>query len=198
MATYVAFSTDLGPHSSAGSYPSQSPFQRGSVPGRAAIDPVAAHRRFLDNAAKWLAASIKADPSIALAPLHLGRVLMLLDQDQRALKLLQGISASPTDTPTGYLADLFIGALHERRNRFDQAERAYRQALARVPGNQSAYLALSRVLQRSGRGDESREILNIVLLEPKRTTLEPWWWYLSAPPAQVRARITALRAVARK
>jgi tetratricopeptide (TPR) repeat protein len=155
-------------------------------------------RRTLEKAATWLEASIKADPTLSLPPLHLGRVEMLLDRDGRALKRLQGISVSPADRSSGYLADLFIGALHERRGRYDQAQRAYGQAIARLPANQSGYLALSGLLQRLGRGDESRAVATRVLLEPKRDTFEPWWWYLSDPPAQVQSRLNGLRAVARQ
>jgi tetratricopeptide (TPR) repeat protein len=195
IATFTAFGRESPAPSGRGVYPGSS---RSSATATGTSIYVVEWRRSLETAATWLEASIKADPTLSLASLHLGRVEMLLDRDGRALKRLQGISASPGDTSCGYLADLFIGALHERRGRYGQAERAYRQAIARVPANQSGYVALSGLLQRTGKGNESRTVVSRVLLEPNRETVEPWWWYFSDPPAQLRARLNGLRAVARQ
>ena len=94
-----------------------------------------------------------------MARLHLGRVQMMRRANGEALALLRGVVESTADRATTYLAAMFTGALHEREGRLTEAVLAYEQAIGRFGEGHSAYLALSGVLQRAGRGDESRAVL---------------------------------------
>jgi hypothetical protein len=63
---------------------------------------------------------------------------------------------------------------------------------------QSAYIALSEILQKRGRGKESREVLAAMLRTPAQSRTEPWWWYLVEPTEEVQHRVNALRKSVRK
>jgi predicted Zn-dependent protease len=115
-----------------------------------------------------------------------------------AAKLLQPLAASTADVDTAYLATMFLGALHDRRGRHNEATQMYRRAVDRIPTAQSAYLALSEALQRLGRGDESREVLVNLFQRPAEARTEPWWWYLAEPVGDARRRMDALRESVRK
>lgn len=154
-------------------------------------------RRALGKAAGWLQESTNADPSSELARLHLGRVHVLRGNYDHGAKLL-GQLASFADVDTSYLAAMFLGGMHQRRGRHAEAEQMYRQSIEKVPTAQSAYVALSEVLQRLGRGDESRDVLLSVLRTPAAARTEPWWWYLMEPVGEARQRLDALRASVRK
>ena len=154
-------------------------------------------RAATDNAARWLNDALKADPASELAQLHLGRVNVLRGNHEDASRL-QRLIASAADVNISYLASMFLGAMHDRRGHYDDAERMYRQAIARVPSAQSAYIALSQLLQRRGRGSESREVVTTMLQHDAEARTEPWWWYLADSISEVRQRLDALRASVRK
>lgn len=146
----------------------------------------------LNRAAGWLRESLEGDPSNMVARLHLGRVQTLRNQNDDALRLLQQAGASE-DAATAYLAALFTGALHERLRRLDDAAAAYRIAVERLPASHAAYIALSAVLQRSGRGDESRDVLRRVLDATEASRREPWWSYFFEPSSVMVPQFDRLR-----
>lgn len=151
----------------------------------------------LTRAAAWLRESLASDGTNALARLHLGRVQMLREEDDEALTLLD--AAMRSDEPaTAYLATLFTGGLRERQGRLEAAEQAYREAIGRLPSSHAAYVALSAVLQRAGRGDESREVLRRAVDAEERNRREPLWSYLAEPAAIAAARFDPLRHEARQ
>jgi tetratricopeptide (TPR) repeat protein len=152
----------------------------------------------LDRAEHWLRASLRSNPSNVMARLHLGRVQMMRRANDEALELLRGVLDSTTDRATAYLAAMFTGALHEREGHPTEAVLAYRQAIDRFGQGHSAYLALSEVLQRAGRGDESRAVLLGVLTEDPHTRREPWSWYFIEPPDIARERLEAVRREGRR
>jgi tetratricopeptide (TPR) repeat protein len=156
------------------------------------------HRRALEKAAAWLRDTTKADPSSELARLHLGRVQVLRGNFDDGAKLLGQLDASAADSDISYLATMFLGGMHQRRGRHAEAERMYRRATEKVPAAQTAYVALSEVLQKLGRGDESRDVLLGVLRTPAGARTEPWWWYLAEPVGEARKRLDALRASVRR
>jgi tetratricopeptide (TPR) repeat protein len=167
---------------------------------RAAVEDrrIKTWRANTDKAARWLNDALKADPSSELAQLHLGRVSVLRGNHEDASRLLQRLIASAADVNISYLASMFLGAMHDRRGHYDDAERMYRQAIARVPSAQSGYIALSQLLQKRGRGSESREVVTTMLQHDAEARTEPWWWYLADSISEVRQRIDALRASVRK
>lgn len=162
------------------------------------VDDLKRHRiERLKRAAGWLRESLEADPANTLARLHLGRVQTLRNENEEALKLLREVAASE-DPSTAYLAFLFIGALHEREERLHAAAQAYRAGIERFPLNQVGHIALSALLQRSGRGGESRDVLKHILGATVPSRREPWWTYLLEAPSVNSARLDLLRRESRQ
>jgi tetratricopeptide (TPR) repeat protein len=162
---------------------------------------------FLNDAARWLrealarqraqdarpGSHLEGDNTLLMARLHLGRVETLRDNEKDGLAHLEQIFTATGDADTAYLAALFSGAAHERLRRPDAAEASYRRAIERNPAGQAAYIALSEVLQRTGRPVESRAVLH-TLLETKGASVgEPLWWYLVDPPGVPDERLGGLR-----
>ena len=141
----------------------------------------------------WRRERLERNDTMLMARLHLGRVETLLGHEKDGLVQLERVLRATTDPATAYLAALFSGAAHERLRRPDAAEASYRQAIARFPAGQAAYVALSELLQRSGKTDESREVLNRLLDARQTHVREPWWWYLSEPPGVANERLAELR-----
>lgn len=158
---------------------------------------VTEQRRALENAARWLRESIAADPSSELSRLHLARVHVLRANQDDGGKMLRDLDASG-DTDISYLATMFLGAMHQRRGRHAEAEQMYRRAIEKVPAAQSAYVALSEVLQKLGRGDDSRDVLMGMLRTPAVKRTEPWWWYLADPVQESGQRLDRLRTSVRQ
>lgn len=151
----------------------------------------------LNRAALFLRQSLAADDSNSLARLHLGRVESLRQKNDEALALLRQ-AATSQDPATGYLALLFIAALHERQGSLGAAADAYRAAIDRFPRGHAAYIALSAVLQRSGHADESRAVLGRVVDAAVASRREPWWSYLAEHRSVNVERFDQLRQEARQ
>ena len=147
----------------------------------------------LNDAAGWLREALERDDTMLMARLHLGRVETLRGNEKDGLVHLERVLSATTDPATAYLAALFSGAAHERLRRPDAAEASYRQAIARFPAGQAAYVALSEVLQRSGKTAESRAVLQSLLDAKAGSVREPWWWYLAEPPGVADERLAELR-----
>lgn len=199
IATFAAFMTETlvttPPPFSRG--PGSGLHTMGSPSGSETTRNIQERRRALDRAHGWLRDSVRADASNELAQLHLGRVQVLRGHDADGAKFLQRLTSS-ADGDTAYLATMFIGAMHQRRGRHDQAEQLYRRAIEKVPTAQAGYVALSDALQKLGRGDESRAVLIDFLSHPAGSRTEPWWWYLAEPVGEASERLDALRAAVRR
>jgi len=152
----------------------------------------------LNDAAKWLRSAAALDPGNDLPRLHLGRVHALRLDDDDALRVLGDVLDKVKDDATASLAAVFIGGVRERQLRLDDAASAYRTAIARFPTGHAAYIGLSEVLQRSGKGDESREVLRTLLDPGVGPTREPRWWYQFEPNGVADERLAALRAEVRR
>jgi tetratricopeptide (TPR) repeat protein len=145
-----------------------------------------------------LKSSLRADPSDAETRLHLGRVLMLQDNEAQAVAMFSALRSDSADPDVAYLAHLFAGGAHEREGRLELAAAAYREAVAMVPAAQAAYIALSHVLQRSGRTDEARAINARLLAEPRKPRYDPMWTYFFVAVEAVHDRLAELRLEARR
>jgi predicted Zn-dependent protease len=167
-------------------------FQQGLSPARLA------RGQQLDRAAGWLRSAITLQPDDSNLRLHLGRVLALTQEDAEALSILQQVAASPAPDDTACLALLFVAAIHERAGRLDEATTAYRGAVTRYPRGHAAYIGLSEVLQRTGHGVESREVLQRLVTESAGPTDDPWWWYRFEKPGLAESRLAALREEVRR
>ena len=148
----------------------------------------------LDQAERWLRISLRSDGSNVMARLHLGRVQMMRRANDEALELLRGVAESTTDRATAYLAAMFTGGAARTRRPAHRGHPRVSSRRSRDSGQgHSAYLALSGVLQRAGRGDESRAVLVKLLTENPDTRREPWSWYFIEPAAITRERLEAVR-----
>ncbi len=162
-----------------------------SLTDTAPLSRVADNRRSrVEQAAAWLRESVAKGPT-ELSRLHLGRVLMMRNEDTQALQVLQALRSDTTDRAVAYLALMFAGAVHERSRRLDDAARAYQQAVDCFPEGNSAYVAYSEVLQALQRPDDARKVLRD-LLNGGRDRRDPWSWYFFEPPEVVRERMVAL------
>jgi len=152
---------------------------------------------YLNDAAGWLRRAATLAPDQDLLQVHLGRVLALRRDDDGAAAILARAAASEDDA-IAYLAGVFTGGLRERQKQFDEAAAAYRGAIARFPLGHAAYVGLSEVLQRTGKGDESRAVLLSMLTESLGETREPLWWYFFEPPGTAERRLEELRKEVRR
>jgi tetratricopeptide (TPR) repeat protein len=176
---------------------------RETVSGIPSIEPDPAgnlrrRARLLNDAGKWLREAVERDPAMLLARLHLGRVETLLSREQEGLVHLERVFTDVADPGDAYLAALFSGAARERLRQPGAAAEWYRRAIARFPVGQAAYVALSEVLQRSGKTGEARAMLHGLLDGKAELTGEPWWWYLADPPGVAEARLAGLRREVRR
>lgn len=123
--------------------------------------------------------ALTVDPTLLDAALHLGRIRMLQGNDAEARRLFQRAAASPSRS-TAYLAQLFLGGLDERDAKWDEAERAYRDAASLLPAGQAAALSLAALLDRRGLAQDSIDVIRGML---ERTALrplaDPWWGYFN-------------------
>lgn len=95
------------------------------------------------------------DEVAAEARLRLGLLQMRFVDRDRALAELALVQKSTTDRTLTYLSKFFTALVLERQGRDAAAADAYRDALALVPGAQSATARLSRLLFKLGRHDEA-------------------------------------------
>jgi tetratricopeptide (TPR) repeat protein len=145
---------------------------------------------YLVPASEAFADALKQDPELHCAALHLGRVRLLQGQRDEAAVLFR-IALDDVDPAVAYLAALFLGSIEERNERFDAAEKLYSDALRRIPWGQSAPLALSELLSRTGRGREAREVLAGRF--KLAGIVEPLWGYAANPAEELGTRFDLLR-----
>lgn len=131
----------------------------------------------LNPARSRFTGALARDPQLLEAALHLGRVEMLADRDERAAPLFL-TAATSTRSSTAALARVFAGALAERRGRFAEAEVLYRQATAGFRSGHSAPLSLAQLLDRTARGAEARQTVDDMLDRIGRGYVaDPWSVY---------------------
>jgi tetratricopeptide (TPR) repeat protein len=96
-----------------------------------------------------------------------------------ALKSLERAEALTRDPYVIFLARYFKAQVFERQRRFDQAEAAYRGAVAAVPHAPSATLALAALIFRDGRRAEAQHLVRDMLAADP-APLDPWRAYVHA------------------
>jgi Flp pilus assembly protein TadD len=114
---------------------------------------------------------------------------MLRGKDGDARRLFRAVADSSLQHR--YLAAMFTGALEERRGAIEPAIEAYRRAANAVPAAQSATVALGHLLQQRGRGEESRALLESLLIQESPPT-DPQWTYFFEETKTVFARVQDL------
>jgi len=144
-------------------------------------------------AARRFDEALAADPACAEAALHLGRVRLLGGYDAGAERALQTAAGAPS-LPVRYLAALLLGTIAERQSRYADAEARYRAAAGMFRWGQSAPLALSHLLMRSGRDEEAREALAAHFAAAHGRVVEPFRTYLADPDTDLGPTLDLLRA----
>ena len=153
---------------------------------------------WLNDAAKWLSRAADLEPGNDDTLLHLGRVRALRFDEAAALTTLGTVLERTPSDDTAYLAALFIAAVHNRRDRLDEAAASYRRALGKVQGAHAARTGLADVLRRAGHLDEARTLLLGLVTEGSEKVHEPLWWYILEPPGVADDRLVRLRTEARQ
>jgi hypothetical protein len=110
------------------------------------------------------------------ARVRAARFLYGQGQFDRALALLDGITAPPADREIRYFAQLIRGLILRATGRGDDAAAAFRAALAAWPGAQSAQVALMTLLVNRGNREEAAALAEAVQTAPL-DQYDPWWTY---------------------
>lgn len=147
--------------------------------GPNSYDRTGARASYFAQAAELFTRVLNYRPDLTVAALHLGRIRMLQGNSGEAAVHFRS-ARTDVDPSVRYLASLFLGTLEEREEHFDAAEKLYREALTYLPYGQSAPLALSELLSRTGREAEARRVLAARLMRVDTEVLEPFWAY--GPP----------------
>lgn len=163
---------------------------------------VTSHGRFGPRIAEAEASyrrALRIDPHLAEARARLGRVLFLLDhRDEARTELEQAYADARTigDASSAYLAAMFLGRLHEERDRISDAILAYQRAVAAGPRFPAARVALAGLLAATGRADEASSTMAEFfrgLAASGTTEIDPWTVYPRGRPFWYRHQI--LRAL---
>jgi len=142
------------------------------------FDPASAaqlsrRERALEPAAADYRHALDLDPSLPMALLRLGALHMMVG-DSRAHQNLETALRVSSEPIESYLAHLLLGAVAERDNHLDAAEREYQAAQAIAAGCQTPYVALARVA--TARGDDTRaRTLASAFASLGEKSSDPWW-----------------------
>jgi tetratricopeptide (TPR) repeat protein len=151
----------------------------GALPTVAAVrgrgfSPVLRGDKQLEAAADAYRRALAVDDHLAVVRLHLGWV-RFRQHDSRARADFEAALADATDTPTRYLAHMFLGAVAEREQRLADALREYEEARTAGPAYQTAYVAICRIAEALGDSERARQTaLTFVAIEKRE---DPWWDY---------------------
>ena len=128
---------------------------------------------------------------------RMGAICFRQRNDDRAIALFEQVKPRTRDPWVVYLAEYFKGQALERRKRPADAERAYRGAVAAVPGAQSASVALAALLFQSDRRTEASDVITTMLARRPRA-VDPWRGYAHADDRFWPILIARLRAEIRR
>jgi tetratricopeptide (TPR) repeat protein len=143
--------------------------------------------------------TLTIDPMRVEARLRLGRLLQLRHDRPAALEELERSLADARSARhefAAYMAELFLGQLHEEAGRPDAARACYEAAIAGYPSAQQAYLALGHLLVASGRVDEGWAMGRRVFGDagqPRNPDLRPWTWYYDVTASALKASLKVMR-----
>jgi hypothetical protein len=129
--------------------------------------------RALEPAAADYRHALELDPNLPMALLRLGAVHMMV-RDARASRNLEAALRASSEPIDRYLAYLLLGAVAERDNRLDVAERDYDAARAIAAACQTPYVALARIA--TARGDDARaQTIASAFADVAEKASDPWW-----------------------
>jgi len=159
---------------------------------------IARDRFWIDDALQAYAA-VEGDVDVGgEALMRLGAMIMKRQNGvDGALKTFDRAEAMTRDPYVVYLLYFFRAQLYERRRQMQQAEAAYRAAVAAIPRAQSATVALAALLFNDGRRAEAYALTGS-LLAPGPMPSDPWREYVHADDRFWPLLITKLRTEIRK
>lgn len=161
--------------------------------------PEGERQRRFQEARRHLSDAVAADPNLLEARVRLGRVQWRLGDDEAARLTLEDASARAGDASLLYLAQLFLGQVHERAGRADAAIEAFGRALARDPQSQAAAVALSEALLSRGDLAGARQALESALAHAgRRRERDAHWDYAASNAAWADELFADLREESRQ
>lgn len=152
-------------------------------------------RRSRADAERLYRDALSADSEVVEARLRLGRVLLEQERVDEAELPLETVASGAGDRAQRYLAWLFLGRLHERRRRPEQAAHAYEQALALYPDAQAARLGLALVEDKQADAAAAHLTLLEGFTKPQQTDTarrDPWCEYPFGPRGLAQAALERL------
>lgn len=129
--------------------------------------------RALEPAAADYRHALDLDPNLAMALLRLGALHMMV-RDSRARQNLETALRVSSEPIESYLAHLLLGAVAERDNRLDEAEREYQAAQAIGARCQTPYVALARIATARGDDARARTVASAFAMLTEKSS-DPWW-----------------------
>ena len=155
---------------------------------RRTSDPLVRQR--MRGFARMYEAALAEDHDHPAAALRLGNLRIGLGEEALALEEFT-VASRAFDPRIRYLAFLFVGQIHNRNGRLDDAERFYRAAIAQYPAAPSAVYALSELLGRRGRDVESKRRLLELLGQGRH--VDPLWTFRLPPGQNASLQLDELR-----
>src|SRR5687767_7048892 len=147
-------------------------------------------RQRMDGFARMYEAVLVEDGQHAAAALRLGNLRAGLGDEAIALDHFT-VASRAFDPRIRYLAFLFVGQIHNRNGRLDDAERFYRAAIGQYRAAPSAVYALSELLGRRGRDAESKQRLLELLGQGRQ--VDPLWTFRLPPGQSASLQLDELR-----
>ena len=147
-------------------------------------------RQRMRGFASMYESALAEDRDYPEAALRLGNLRIGLGEEALALEQFT-VASRAADPRTRYLAFLFVGEIHNRNGRLDDAERFYKAAIAQYPAAPSAVYALSEVLGRRGRDAESKQRLLELLRQGRH--VDPLWTFRLPPGQNASLQLDELR-----
>lgn len=129
------------------------------------------------------------------ARVRAARFLLASGQLDRALAVLNGITAPPPDPEMRYFAALVRGQVLRAKGRLDEATEAFQAALAAWPGAQSARVALMTLLVNRGHREQATALAEAVQTAAV-DQYDPWWVYWIGDYRAYPATLEKLRGLA--
>jgi len=144
------------------------------------------------DAERWFRRALDVDSTFAEARVRLARLLDVSGRHEQAIAEVQrALSTEPRGTVAFY-AHLFGGRAAQALGRLDEARRHYAEALALVPGAQSALLASSQAALLAGDVPAALAPLRTLSGGSDDLTADPWWHYHLGPGRDTAALLDAL------
>ena len=126
--------------------------------------------------------ALDLDPNMAIARLHLGRVVGLQGRHKEAAGELRNALSSltrATDARQRYFAELFLGAEDQAQGQASEAAAAFQRARLLFPNAQSPYLALGQLAWQAADRVAAQTALQALAALPaaREDREDPWWTY---------------------